>query len=57
MQDLQQKDINGMWKSKCYNSLFVKAKIFVDIAKKGYAFLIYVFPMLDIESPHHEIPS
>jgi len=29
----------------------------MHVAKKGDAFLVYVFPMEGVELPHHEIPS
>ncbi len=29
----------------------------MHVTKKWDAFLIYVLPMLDVKSPHHEIPS
>jgi hypothetical protein len=37
--------------------LFIGAKAFMHVTKKGDAFLIYVFPMLDAKQLHHEIPS
>jgi hypothetical protein len=54
MQDQQKKDIGGMQKPKCWKSLFLKAKAFMHGTKKGDAFLIYVLPMLDAKSPHHD---
>ncbi len=50
----------GHWwyaKPKCWKSLFIGAKTFMHVTKKGDAFLIYVFPMLDAKQLHHEIPS
>jgi hypothetical protein len=37
--------------------LFVGAKKFMKVAKKGNAFLIYAFPSLDVTPCPHEIPS
>jgi hypothetical protein len=44
-------------KPKCWKSLFIGAKVFIHVTKKGDTFLIYVLPMSDVKSPHHEIPS
>jgi hypothetical protein len=57
MQNQQNKDIGGTQKPKCWKSLFIGAKAFMHVIKKGDAFLIYVLPMLDAKSSHHEIPS
>jgi hypothetical protein len=46
-----------MQKPKCWKSLFIGAKAFMHVIKKGDAFLFYVLPMLDAKSPHHEILS
>ncbi len=57
MQDLQQKKyIDGTRKPKCCKSLFVRPKAFMHATKKGEAFLIYVIPMSNVESLHHDIP-
>jgi hypothetical protein len=37
--------------------LFVGTRAFVQVAKKGKTFLIYVLPTSDVEPPRHEIPS
>jgi hypothetical protein len=37
--------------------LFVGTRTFMQVAKKGKTFLIYVLPTSNVESPHHEIPS
>jgi hypothetical protein len=37
--------------------LFVGTKAFMKVPTRGYAFLIYVPPSLDVELHPHEIPS
>ncbi len=50
MENLKQKDyLDGTRWPRCPKPLFVRAKVFIKVATKGYAFLIYVFP-----SPHDE---
>jgi hypothetical protein len=36
--------------------LFVGAKAFMNVAKRGDAFLLYIHPSLDVESRPYEIP-
>jgi hypothetical protein len=43
--------------SRAQKLLFIGAKAFMQVAKKGDAFLIYVLPTSEVESPRHEIPS
>jgi hypothetical protein len=58
MQNLKQKeDLDGVKKPRCLKLLFVGAKAFMKVATKGDAFLIYVFPSLDVEPHPYEIPS
>jgi hypothetical protein len=42
---------------RCPKLLFVEAKAFMKVIKKGNAFLIYVLPSLDFELSAHDIPS
>jgi hypothetical protein len=57
-QKLKQKnDFNDVKKPKYSKPLVVGAKVFMQVAKKGDAFFIYVLPMLDVEPCQHEIPS
>jgi hypothetical protein len=42
---------------KSSKTLFIGTRAFMQTAKKGNAFFIFVLPILDIESLHHEIPS
>jgi hypothetical protein len=48
---------HGTRKPKSCKSLFIGAKNFMHVAKKGDEFLIYVLPTSNVESPCHEIPS
>jgi hypothetical protein len=57
MQNQQKKDIGGTQKPKCWKSLFIGAKAFMHVTKKGVAFLIYFLPMSNAKSPHHDILS
>ncbi len=52
MQNLKQKeDLDGIRRPRCPKPLFVGAKAFMEVAKEGNAFFIYVLPSLDVE-PH-----
>ncbi len=42
----------------CFCVLFVRVKTFIQVVKKGNAFLIYTIPSLDVEPcPHEIIPN
>jgi hypothetical protein len=57
MQNLKQKeDLDGTRRPRCPKPLFVESKTFMKVATRGDAFLIYVFPSLDVEPHPHEIP-
>jgi len=58
MQNLKQKeDLDGIKRPRCPKPLFVGAKAFMEVAKEGNAFFIYVLPSVDVEPHAHEIPS
>jgi hypothetical protein len=52
MQNLKQgkKNLGGIKRSKCFKPFFVGAKTFMNVAKRGDAFLIYDLPSPDVES-------
>jgi len=50
------KNLVGAQKSKFSKPLFMGAKAFMHVAKKGDAFLIYAFLVADVEPQQHEIP-
>jgi hypothetical protein len=57
MQNLKQKEnLDGTKKPRCPKLLFLGAKAFMKVVKKGDAFLIYALPSPDVESCAHEIP-
>jgi hypothetical protein len=43
-------------KIQVFKVIVCENKAFMDVAKKGDAFLIYVFPTIDGRSHRHEIP-
>jgi hypothetical protein len=43
--------------SKFSKSLFMKAKAFMHVAKKGDAFFVYALPTTNAKPQKHEIPS
>jgi hypothetical protein len=58
MQNLKQKEyLYGTRKPKCPKPLFVGAKTFMKVVTRRDAFLIYVFPSLNVEPHPHEIIS
>jgi hypothetical protein len=53
----QKKNVGGIKRLKCPKPLFVGAKTFMNVAKKGDALLIYALPSPNVESHPHEILS
>jgi hypothetical protein len=57
MQKLKcERNIGGNQGSKHFELLFMGAKAFIQVAKKGNAFFVYAIPTFDLGMQQHEIP-
>jgi uncharacterized membrane protein YvbJ len=51
------KNLASAQKSKISKSLFMKAKAFMHVAKKGDAFFVYALPTINVKPQKHEVSS